>query len=330
MLTDQFDEGLEHSSGANPLQLEVGALAAGETKSFPINLIPRRPGTHGNRVTATAEGGLMASTQASVTAALARLSITKTGPAFKYARSQAEFNIAVTNPGDVPLTNVVVRDQLPPELSFVQASQGGQLASGNQVVWNLGTLQPRDTQRLQVVTRCEQLTPRAVNVTTATADPGLTERAEAVLEIRGAPALRLEALDTKDPVEVGDTTTYEISVTNTGTLPANGIQIVATVPPQMRARSGVGPGNQQPRIQGNQIVFPAIDGLQPGQSQLYTVVVEAISAGDARFRIEMRSTSLGPDPVIEEESTNIFRPLEPGAAPPAPTPPGPAGPLPPR
>jgi uncharacterized repeat protein (TIGR01451 family) len=267
------------------------------------------------------------------------MAVTKSGPSFKYARSQAEFNIAVTNPGDVPLTNVVVRDQLPPELSFVQATQGGQLASGNQVVWNLGTLQPRDTQRVQVVTRAEQLTPRAVNVTSVTADPGITERAEAVIEIRGAPALRLEALDTKDPVEVGDTTTYEISVTNTGTLPANGISIVATVPPQMRARSGVGPGNAQPRIQGNQIAFGAIDGLQPGQSQLYTVVVEALSPGDARFRIEMRSTSLGPDPVIEEESTNIFRPLEPGVAPappapgpgsaPAPFPDRPSGPPPP-
>jgi hypothetical protein len=39
----------------------------------------------------------------------------------------------------------------------------------------------------------------------------------------------------------------------------------------------------------------------------YTVVAEAVQAGDARFRVELRSTSLGPDPVVEEESTTIFK-----------------------
>ncbi|MCS6976643.1 MAG: DUF11 domain-containing protein [Gemmatales bacterium] len=310
VLVDQFDEGLEHVSGANPLQLEVGTLAAGESRTYPINLTPRRTGVLVNRVTATADGGLQASAQAAVTVTQARISVTKTGPAFKYARSQVEFNITVTNPGEVPLNNVVVRDQLPPELSFVQASSGGRLMSGNEVIWNFGTLQAGQTQRLQVTTRAEQVTARTVNAVVVTADPGISERAEAVLEIRGAPALRLEAMDTRDPVEIGQTTTYEISVTNTGTLAANGVTITATAPALVRIVSGVGPGNLQARIEGNRISFPAVDGVQPGQSLLYSVVVEALSPGDARFRIEMRSTSLGPEPVIEEESTNIFRPLE--------------------
>lgn len=320
VLVDQFDEGLEHASGANPLQLEVGTLAAGESRTFPINLTPRRPGVLVNRVTATADGGLRASAQAAVTATQARLLVTKTGPAFKYARSQVEFNIAITNPGEVPLSNVLVRDQLPPELSFVQASQGGRLASGNEVLWTLGTLQPGETQRLQITARAETVTPRTVNAVIVTADPGISERAEAVLEIRGAPALRVEAMDTRDPIEVGQTTTYEISVTNTGTLAANGVTITATAPAQMRIVSGVGPGNLQPRIEGNRIVFPAVDGVQPGQSLLYSIVAEGLSVGDARFRIEMRSTSLGPEPVVEEESTTIYRPLGGGELPPRPVP----------
>jgi uncharacterized repeat protein (TIGR01451 family) len=324
VLTAQFDDGLEHQTGANPLQLDVGTIGAGESKTYPMNLTPRRVGVLVNRVTATAEGGLTSAAQHAVTVAQPRLSVSMSGPGFKFARSQAEFNIAVTNPGDVPLSNVVVRNQLPPELSFVQGTGGAQPAGGNQVIWNLGTMQPQETRRLQLVTRAELVAPRAITTTTVTAEPAITERAEAAIEIRGAPALRLEALDVNDPIEVGQQTTYEISVTNTGTLPANGVQIICQVPPQMRARSGVGPGNTQPQIQDNRILFPAVDGLQPGQSQQYSVTVDALQPGDARFRIELRSTALGAVPVIEEESTTIFRPVETGTIPPVP-----AGPPPP-
>jgi uncharacterized repeat protein (TIGR01451 family) len=309
VLVDQFDEGLEHSSGANPLQLEVGTLAPGESRTFPITLTPRREGVWFNRVTATAEGGLRTSAQASVTAVQPRARLTLSGPAFKFARSLVEFNLTVANQGQIPLSNVVVRDRLPPELSFVQASQGGRFASSNEVVWDLGSLAAGETRHLQLTARAEQVAPRVVNSATLVAEPGVSEKAEAVMEIRGAPALRLEALDTQDPIEIGATTTYEISVTNTGTLAANGIRISATAPRQLRIVRAIGPGNVPGKIEGNQVVFPTVDGVQPGQSLLYSVVVEAVAEGDARFRVELRSSSLGPEPVSEEEATNVFRPI---------------------
>jgi hypothetical protein len=162
------------------------------------------------------------------------------------------------------------------------------------------------------------MTPRAVNVAVVTADPGLQVQTDAAIEIRGLPAFKLEVVDTVDPVPVGGRTSYKISVTNQGSLPGNQVQIVATVPPQVRVINANGPS--QPRFEGQRVIFPAVDGLQPKQVFSYSVDVEALQAGDARFHVELRSTTLT-EPVIEEESTTVFVPV-PGAGQPVPAPPG--------
>src|SRR5205823_993934 len=151
-----------------------------------------------------------------VTVQEARLTLKLTGPAARYVERPATWDLRVTNPSEVALTNVVVRHQLPPELAFTSASDGGQ-HSGGVVVWTLGTLPPRETKLVQVTTRCTALAAKAVSTATATADPGLQARDEAAVEIRGLPAFRLEVFDVVDPVPVNGRTAYKIAVTNQGT-----------------------------------------------------------------------------------------------------------------
>jgi uncharacterized repeat protein (TIGR01451 family) len=312
-LLDEFDPGLEHAqSGTRPVELTVGTLGSGESRSYTLVLTPRREGQLVNRVTASGDGGITASGQHTVQVTAPprpRLTLSMSGPQFKFVRGQAVFDLSVANTGDTPLTSVFVRQQLPPELSFVQATDGGQANASGEIVWNLGTLAARDERKLRVTAEATRVTPRALSVAVATADPALTERAEWALEVRGAPGLLLETLDTSDPVEIGDTTTYEVRVTNQGTLEANGIDITATLPDQMRLKSAVGPGNTQARVEGRRISFPKQDNLQPGRVLAYTIVVEALTAGDARFNVELRSTSLGPEPVRKSESTTVREPL---------------------
>src|SRR5207248_10478927 len=226
--------------------------------------------------------------------------------------------------------NVAVRDQLPPDLGFVSATEGGQF-SQNQVVWNIGALQPREEKLVQVTTNCLRISEKVVNVAIATADPGLQVQAEAAVEIRGLPAFRLEVIDHPDPIEVGGRTTYTIDVTNQGSLPGNQVQITAYVPMEMRVVNARGPTT--PRIEGNKITFPGIDSVQPKQTVEYIVEAEALKPGDVRFRVELRSQTLGNTPVVEEESTNIYdagkRPAPPASGT-QPTPaPGRVGPPPP-
>ncbi len=303
-LKDDFDEGLEHETKAKSVELPVGNLAAGESKTVQLTLVPRRAGTLVNRATATADGNLSDRAQHPVVVHEAKLSIKESGPAARYAGRPAVWDIRVTNSGEVPLTNVVVHDLLPPELSFVSATADGRL-DGTQVTWNLGSLQPHEEKVLQLTTKCIKLTPRALNVATASADLGLQVQDEAPIEIRGLPAFRLEVVDVDDPVEVGGKTTYKIDVTNQGSLAGNQVAIAAIVPPEMKVMNATGPSAHQ--INGQQVTFAPVDSLAPQQTLSYTVEVEALRPGDVRFRTELRSTTLS-TPVVEEESTNIIAP----------------------
>jgi uncharacterized repeat protein (TIGR01451 family) len=325
VLSDDFDQGLEHETRANPVELRVGTLGAGETKTIPLTLTPRRVGLLVNRVTATADGNLKAQSQHPVTVQEAKLTLTKTARATAgFVDRPAVFDIEVTNPGDVALNNVVVRDQLPPDLAYTEASEGGQLVSG-QVVWNMGMLQPRQKRTVNVTARCVRIAPRAVNVALATADPGLQVQAEAAIEIRGVPAFGMDVKTSTNPVEVGAKTTYTIRVTNQGSLPGDKVEILAVVPQQMQVLNANGPST--PRIDGQRVVFPPMDGLAPQQTWTYTVEVKALQPGDLRFHVELRSATLQ-GPVVKDEATNVY-PVSPGSVPAPPTAPASPGTMPP-
>jgi uncharacterized repeat protein (TIGR01451 family) len=325
LLTAEFDPALQHATGENRLELALDALGAGQSAARNLVLTARQAGQFVTRAIATADGNLRAADEKLVTITQPRLSLRMAGPPYKYVRRPAEWTITIVNDGDVPASNVFVRNQLPGDLLFVAASEGGQHVGGGQIVWNLGTLQPREERRLTFSAQAEQVTPRTVTVATLTADPGLTERAESAIEIRGAPGLSLKVLDTRDPLELGDTTTYVVDVVNTGQLTADAVAISGTVTEELQLVSGVGPQNAQARIQGNAITFQPIDGLAPGQTFRFEVTAKAVKVGDSRFRLQLKSTALGPDPVNREESTNVFRPIENGPA----LPPVPATPPPP-
>ena len=73
----------------------------------------------------------------------------------------------------------------------------------------------------------------------------------------------------------------------------------------MQITNTTGPTNA--RVDGQNVLFPAVDMLQPGQTLTYTVEVLALRPGDVRFQAELRSSTLR-EPVIKQESTNIVVP----------------------
>ena len=185
------------------------------------------------------------------------------------------------------------------------------------MVWNLGTLQPGEQKIVQVKTNCTKMTPKALNVAVANSDPGLQAQAESAIEINGLPAFRLEMQDLQDPIEVGAKTQYRIDVVNTGTLVGNQVQISATVPKQLKVTNANGPS--QPRITADEVVFPPVDSVPPGQKLSFMIECQAVEPGDVRFRVKLTS-STSSEPVIEEESTNIYAAPPAGTKPPTPPP----------
>ena len=122
-------------------------------------------------------------------------------------------------------------------------------------------------------------------------------------EVKGIPAILLEVVDITDPVEVGQQTTYVITVTNQGSANDNNIRIVATLPAEQSFVSASGATNGS--ANGKTVTFAPSGPLAPGAAITWRVTVRADAAADSRFRVEMTSANLTSE-VIETEATNLY------------------------
>jgi uncharacterized repeat protein (TIGR01451 family) len=300
-LVDDFDAGLEHESKYPKVKLVVGTLAVGQTKTYELTLKPNRTGRLANRVTATADGGLTDRTERTVDVQDTKLKVSIDGPPSRYAARPVDWTIHVVNSSPGALSNVEVRDVLPPEVSFREASNGGVL-SGGQVAWNLGTLQPGQEVQLKVGTRAERA-GRTVNKVVASVNREVSVEETAALEVRGASSLGLKVVDLRDPVEVGGATDYRIEVANQGSIDGKAVQIRATLPPELQVLDARGPGTWQ--RDGQDIVFAPTDGLRPGQTFTYEIHAQATKPGEAIMQVALSANGL-PRPVLAQESTRLY------------------------
>lgn len=123
-------------------------------------------------------------------------------------------------------------------------------------------------------------------------------------ELKGIPAILLEVVDITDPVEVGQETTYVITVTNQGTAPDTAIRIVGTLPGSETFVSATGATSGS--ASGQVVTFAPSGPLAPGAQISWRITVRANAQDDARFGVEMTSARLT-KPVIETEATNLYR-----------------------
>jgi uncharacterized repeat protein (TIGR01451 family) len=303
ILTDDFDVGLEHESHSNPIKKTVGPFAPGEATTVKVTLTPSKVGKLANRVSAVADGGLNAKGEHIVDVRQAAMKVDITGPERKYVNKPVTWQIKVSNPGEMPLNNIVVRDLLPAELGFVSATAGGAARGPGEIVWTLSTLPPSQTQILELTTNALRTSAKVMNSVQAVADGGVAASGQAGVEINGLPAFRIDVQDRNDPIEVGQSTSYDITIINRGTMAGSDIAITATVPPELKVVNVRGP--TQPKVEGGKITFPPLATLPVGQKIVYGVDVQALKAGRAVFQVELR-TPLMKEPVIQQESTTII------------------------
>jgi len=305
-----FDKTLKHADRATTMRLELGTLKPQENRPLPLlTLTPSEVGSFTTRVTAKADGGLVDTADQTIAVQQAQLGVKLIGPPRKYVGWPAEWKIEVSNEGDVPLSGVQVKNLLPPELAAQTWTDGGKPGAG-EVVWDIGELKPREQRTLNVKTRCEKIVTGAVNRVVATATPGLTASDQVNVDIFGMPGLQLEVNGKDNPVQVGKTIKYSLTVTNTGTTAATQIDIKATAPKELQVVENGAKGPTAATIADQVVTFGRVESLAPQQKLEYQIEAKALRAGDVRFRVEMRSASLtSGQPVVVEEATRILEPL---------------------
>jgi uncharacterized repeat protein (TIGR01451 family) len=301
LVTDVLPPGLEHASGKDRLSWIIGTLAPGQSQSVEYQVVAKKLGLLCNKLIATAAGGLREEKESCVSVGERKLGLAITGPPRRYVNLPATYLVTVSNPGTLPLTQVVINNPVPAQTTFLGASGGGQLI-GNQVQWVIGTLPPAESRTVEI--RLRALSPgRICNRATVTAEGGLRQQAEACTEFTGASALSLDVEHTEDPVEVGAETSYLITVRNPGTDPVTHVQIVATVPEQMMVVRAAGASDNHK--EGAKITYDPLT-LPAGAQAQFRIDVKAERPGDVRFKVQLTADQLTAGAVLQEESTTIF------------------------
>jgi uncharacterized repeat protein (TIGR01451 family) len=321
-LQTRLDDSLESGSG---LDQTVASLSPGQSKTVTISVSAKRGGKHAIQVGAVADGKPVAVPQeATIEVQDAQLGLTAHGPSRGYVGQEVTWQLVARNNGDVPLSRVVVRATLPPEVTLVKASDNGRI-NQRQIVWDLGTAPAQQERAITITIRCDKAAAKALLTATASASPmvdregggrtvslvkplGPDRPVEAALEIIGVPALQVSVKDANDPVAVGQRTTYTIRVKNAGTIAARNVQVSAEAPNLLKVFRATGP-NSAGRINSEKdrttIAFPAIESLAPNAESTFVVEVEGLVPGDARFRAEVRSM-MQAQPLRAEEPTRVL------------------------
>ena len=299
-LTDQVPEGLAHSSNAREVVLQVGDLEPGQNRVVPITFKATQRGTVRNVTLAHSANAEVVSAEASTLLLLQTLKVAAKGLDDQYVGKAASYEITVTNPGDVPLKNVVVTDAMPTDGKILQAT--GAALSGNSASWNIVELAPGEEKKFSVVATAQTPGVFKNQVSVKTAE-GITAQGDYPTLWRGLSGLSLQMTDSADPIREGDTTEFAIALTNQGTAADTNVRVQMSFPAGLVPVSGGGATSAS--VSGQTVNFAPIATLAPKQSLTWTVQARGTTIGDNRTRVQYTSDSVKV-PVTKDESTQVY------------------------
>ena len=330
VVTDRLDPGLEHkeAGGQSVLKRKLGDLAAGQSKRIGVTLQATRPGRLCHTVEVAGPTVAPAGARACVTVAAApgagqpgvfpppggeqrpTLKVEISGPEKHVVGEMARFTIDLTNTGAVSLSGLKVVNSWDHALLPKEATRGSRVEQ-NTLTWTIDNLPAGQSVPLTILCECQAVSARACNRVSVVLPDGSRVEDETCLEIVSAeepPAadgLIFTAVGLRNPVAEGNELTYEIRVTNIGSVTYRRISVTATVPEGMTPNPlGTAPPDKF-KIDGQEVQFDPIDELQPGGSMTYRVRVRTLRTGRYRFRAELTAPSL-PRPFTKEADTEVF------------------------
>lgn len=308
-ISDPLPAGLTTLEGARTINFTVESLSAGQSHEFSAKVMAAERGRFTNKATASADGLTAESAEVVTTVREPVLQVAKTGRERQFLGRPTAYEITVTNTGDGEARETVLVDPVPAGAEFVSASAGGTLVEGR-VRWNLGTLRP-DESRTVSVSFVRETLGTLRNEVTASAYCAAATSAVAQTVYEGIPALLLDGFDDPDPIEVGGTTTYTLTVTNQGSADLTNVRFVCRMDENenmafVSATGATPAGPVSGTARGLDITFPAIARLAPGASATYNIVIRATKAGQASFRAEAVSAEIT-RPLIKIETTNFYQ-----------------------
>ncbi len=214
---------------------------------------------------------------------------------------QAQVCLIVRNTGNVAESKVQVNLPLAPGVTLASATEGGAASNGG-VTWELAELAPGSSRRLCASFNARQLGALPFN-STATGEGAQPVQSSCSTKVVGIPAILLETADLQDPIAVGNEVTYVIKVTNQGSSAGTRVRLVCTLPASEEFVSAT--GATPVRVQERSLTMEALPALEPKAVAAWQVVVRALAADDARFKVEVSSDQFE-QPIHKDEATQLY------------------------
>lgn len=301
VVTDTVPEGLAHDSGKSTLVFKIGDLPAKQEKRMTVKLKAVKRGEPCNVVKVETSNAGQSESEACTLVQLEDFTVEKTGMAEQYLGKKADYTITVKNVGDTTLKNVRVNDSAAQETSVVEAKDAS-VTTEKGATWVIDTLKPgaEETFELLLTSRVPGTHKNRVSVTAGKQ----TKDADADTLWKGMAAILLEVIDTDDPLQAEEETTYIIRVTNQGTKEDKNIHIWAQFPTEVIPVSTTG-SEVKGTVDGLKVDYEAYPVLNPKQSITYKIQAKGKEPGDGRIKVYLQGDLLK-TPVVEEESTHVY------------------------
>ena len=261
----------------NQVRWQFNSLPPLESAALEISVRAASAGDQRLRIRAESGEGLR--TEESVATSVVQSSLQLRlvdPPTTAVAGQRVQFNIELTNTGDLPLRNVTLRDRFDSGLQHT----GGERSPIEKLV---GEIEGRGVRRIGVSFYVRQA-GRLCHTLEAFADGGHGVSAEACVVAR-EPAYEVSVRVTGPPQRsVGEIALYEIAVTNTGEAAVTRVRLVGVVKPTLQATSITAGG-----MLDNEGFAWEIPSLTPGQTELRRIQATCIGV-DPQAEVSARVT----------------------------------------
>ncbi len=281
-----------------------GVIAASRSASLVFQVVvdpsATMPITNTATIDADGPGSLQPFPAAVISpvAAMADVTVAKDGPDRAVAGTNVTFTITVTNDGPSVATNVVLADPTPPGLGFVSNSG----ACTTAFPCALGTLAPGATRTVTTTFSVPgtYTTPDPIvnlaSVTSDTPDPATGNNAAQASVSVAAPVanLTITKTDGTSSAVPGNTTTYTITVGNTGPSAVTGVRVTDPVTPELSGFIWTcsGSGGASCAAGSGSGALDTTVNLPVGTSA--TFLLTATIAADAREAVSNTATAANP------------------------------------
>jgi uncharacterized repeat protein (TIGR01451 family) len=259
---------------------KLGTLRPGEESAVEMELMPIAEGEIGS--VATVHFGADAS--AKTISTRPQIAVQTTAPGQVLIGEKVNLTITISNPGTGVATGVVLEEHLP---------AGLQHAAGSELEYEIGVLKPRESKKLELQLIAAAAGP-VTNLLTVRADGNLRTEDRLQLDVV-APQLDI-AMEGPKKRYLEREAVYQVSVSNPGTAPAQGVELAAYLPPGLKF---VRANNQGHYDEASRAVFWKLEQLPSQVTGSVELVALPVEAGQQS--IKLRGAAQRVQPVEKEQ-----------------------------